>query len=156
MPIHSTITAARFWSKVNVTKSDRDCWEWQGAKGRGGYGRIKINGKFYTASRVSWEMMHDRSMGDMFAMHTCDNPSCVNPHHIKAGTHQDNMKDMARKSRASAPCTRRVFDWDKVDEARRMIEEGETNSEIAKKFGVSRHTISAIRRGATWSPEKRT
>lgn len=75
------------------------CWEWNGARDRDGYGIFGYAGRMYRANRVALEL-HSGKLGDKyFACHHCDNPSCVRPSHLFAGTNQDNMKDMVAKGR---------------------------------------------------------
>jgi len=75
------------------------CWEWQGAVDRDGYGIFSYAGKTSRAARVSLEFDGRPLSGAEMACHRCDNPRCVRPDHLFAGTNQDNMQDMVRKGR---------------------------------------------------------
>jgi hypothetical protein len=80
-------------------KRSEGCWDWQGAIDRDGYGIFSYAGKTYRAPRIAMEIAgRPLSAGEM-ACHRCDNPGCVRPDHLFAGTNQDNMKDMVRKGR---------------------------------------------------------
>lgn len=61
-----------------------------------------LDGKMYSASRLSL-MLKDKSFdihnAKIFACHHCDNPPCINPDHLFAGTSKDNMLDMKNKKR---------------------------------------------------------
>ena len=86
-----------------VTESG--CWIWTGARNPRGYGKMCIGPrasvKYIDAHRLSY-MLHIGEIPDgHVVMHTCDNPSCVNPAHLKLGTQKDNLADRDAKGRRS-------------------------------------------------------
>ncbi len=85
----------RFWSRVNI-KSKDDCWEWQAATDKNGYGRLGYKEKSgQGAHRVSWELVNGPIPDGLWVLHKCDNTKCCNPNHLYLGTHIDNVKDVA-------------------------------------------------------------
>jgi len=73
------------------------CWIWTAATNFLGYGVFGYKGGD-RAHRFSYEH-HKGPLGDLQCLHTCDNPCCVNPDHLYAGTHADNMRDKAIRER---------------------------------------------------------
>jgi hypothetical protein len=93
----------RFWSKASIRGPD-ECWPWEGSKDQFGRGYFGLRGRTVRAPRVAWELHHGAPMSkDLHACHSCDNPSCVNPRHIWAGTRSENLKDGVRKGRIIPP-----------------------------------------------------
>lgn len=95
----------RFAAKV-IFGDPWDCWEWQGAtsgaKCGKPYGHLIHNGKMQKAHRVAFAWFHGREIAPgMEIMHLCDNPPCVNPAHLKEGTHRENMLDSHAKGRST-------------------------------------------------------
>jgi len=102
MPFSERVKA-RFSSKVEKSSDPLGCWTWAGAKNLQGYGEFFLFRKgsrshHGLAHRVAWEMFRG-PIGDMFVLHKCDTPACVNPEHLFLGTQKDNMRDALAKGR---------------------------------------------------------
>lgn len=91
----------RFWDKVDVRGVD-ECWNWlasTGGRRKCWYGRVTIKGKAISAHRHVMRTIHgDEAIEGKSVMHQCDNTLCVNPRHLKIGTHQENMDDKTLRS----------------------------------------------------------
>lgn len=96
----------RFHKKYHKLTSDK-YWLWTASMSCG-YGRIRHNGKFDLAHRVSWKLYRGPIPEGMQVCHKCDVPACVNPDHLFLGTQKDNMQDASEKGRLK---TKRKKEW---------------------------------------------
>jgi hypothetical protein len=95
----SDLMRARFMAKVVVNRATR-CHEWQGASnGNFGYGQLRASGISWIAHRAAWELFRGKIPEGKYVLHVCDNPRCVNVHHLFLGTQADNVHDMQSKGR---------------------------------------------------------
>jgi hypothetical protein len=67
------------------------CWLWNGYKNNKGYGQFKLRGKIYYAHRLSFLLNKGEIESGLELDHLCKTPLCVNPDHLEAVTHQENM-----------------------------------------------------------------
>lgn len=124
-----------FWNKVEFGPN---CWEWKAGKSKG-YGVFK--GKH--AHRVAYEMVVG-PLGKLHGCHSCDNPGCVRPSHIFAGTPKDNAQDRVRKGRSAGP---RSPSREKILWVRDRWAEGWSLTEIGRESGIGYGTVKLIVEG---------
>lgn len=137
-----------------------ECIVWPFSKDRDGYGWLSVAGQ-KRAHRVSYLIAFGAIPYGKQILHTCDNPSCVNPMHLFNGTQKENMRDMSNKGRnafkdmdhicnAGDKHPRRILSSLAVKDIRLLYLKGFTQSEIAGLCGLSRQAISDIVRNVTW------
>lgn len=81
--------------------SEDECWLWNGPKMKNdSRGCFSVNNKTFTAPRMALALKLGYALrSDQWALHSCDNPRCVNPDHLWVGDQKDNMADCAAKGR---------------------------------------------------------
>lgn len=88
---------------VDGWQQSEGCIDWSGPVDAKGYGRVALGGNRvyvhrFVFSRVVMDVLDHP---DVAVMHLCDNPKCINPAHLVAGSTNANMFDMKRKARSA-------------------------------------------------------
>jgi hypothetical protein len=78
----------------HVEKSD-DCWLWTGTTDRNGYGAVRDGKRMVLVHRHMFAHVHGEIASGLEIDHSCHNRSCVNPEHLRAVTHKQNMENLA-------------------------------------------------------------
>ena len=137
----------RFWAKVDV-KGPNECWEWKANKNNMGYGMFSCRGLGYfnkkLAHRLSFEDANGPIEDGKHIMHACDNPACVNPGHLSAGSRKENMVDCARKFRYK----QQKYHADKIVLLLKdYVAGGMSRAELSAKHGIPVSSLSDFTTG---------
>ena len=140
--------ADNFIKKVKFGADADECWTWLGHRNRKGYGCVRLGGRTVRAHRVSGGVI-----GKLSALHSCDQPCCVNPIHVREGTHSDNMRDKVTRGRqVRGEMVRNAkLTPSQVIDIRRRYQNGSTQATIADLFGVSPQQVGRIINRQRWS-----
>jgi hypothetical protein len=131
-----------FWDRVAfLGAGESDCWPFDGAKSVAGYGTFRrpLTRKMVPAHRFAFELTHGRVPVGM-VLHSCDNPPCCNPGHLREGSAADNALDREIRGRVN---------WKKltpqiVKTIRELHRAGVAPKWIAGFFGIYRAHVRAI------------
>jgi hypothetical protein len=133
----------RFWKKVDKSGGEDACWPWTGAKTREGYGRFCINQtQVLLAHRVARGYLEPTPGKKVH--HTCGNPACCNPAHLRLC--KIKYPDRKGERAPSAHLTEK-----EVLEIRRAYEEdGVSFKELSTRYVVKERSIRDIVKRRTW------
>lgn len=117
-------------------KGDDECWPWKSTLNKSdnrpyfSYGKTKR-----LAYAVTLELFSGEEANGRYVLHQCDNKVCCNPHHLKWGTHQENMDEMKDRERHGLPkiVVRAMF---------KLKQQGKSYTEIGELYGVDRTAVS--------------
>lgn len=128
------------------------CVIWPGYRRRDGYGILHVKGCKILAHRAMFEAFTGKRLRDVdVLLHSCDNPSCVNPDHLRAGTQADNVADCKEKGRQSRGEKRWSAKITEAVAAMVRLEKSElTQREIGVKYGLSQSQIHRILTNKNW------
>lgn len=139
-----------FWSKVKCGDTTDDCWEWKAGTNARGYGTLqtrKCAQRHKLAHRVSFALEHGYE-SELDVLHTCDNPSCVNPNHLYEGNNGDNVKDkLSRGHYSNGTTTRSFISSEEKSEVLRLRKIGYSYRRIAGLTGISKTQVHTIVNG---------
>lgn len=143
---------ARFWGKVD-RRGPGECWRWIGPAFTHGYGMFSIWPRVVLASRYCFELTHRPLREGEVVMHSCDVPLCVNPAHLRAGSHADNEADKVAKGR-QARGERHGMARLTIEQVREILARysgarGEQTT-LAREYGVHPSTVHLIVHGKHW------
>ena len=157
----------KFMARVLKLRGRNACWLWTGPRGKRpnkNYGLCHLIKGQMQAHRVSYILFKGPIPAGLQVLHSCDNPPCVRPKHIRAGTAQDNVDDREKRGRAhhhsGEKHGRAKLTWDLVRKIRRDCITGlkPINSVLVinsvrfltQKYGVGESTIRHLLKGDTW------
>jgi hypothetical protein len=137
---------------LKIIKGESDqCWPWTGGTVPKGYGTIKkCIGNTWKTVYAHREILR-LSKGEPTntndqALHSCDNPSCCNPSHLRWGTESQNRREA--RDRLHNQGNQKL----KPEQVVLILIDQRTNRLIAAEYAVHHDTIARIKQGRSWQP----
>lgn len=146
----------RFYNKITLRGDEiNDCWDINCYKDKDGYPRVGVKGVMYPASRFMYSIWNpDEDISNKLICHKCDNPGCVNIHHLFSGTHQDNNTDRNNKNRqmrGEKHTSAILKEKDIITIFNKILNKEYTKtSQIKNDYKLHNTTILQILKGKTW------
>jgi hypothetical protein len=145
--------ALKFLQETVLPYDGDECIFWPFGKAGKGRGQIRYEGADWYVHRLVCQIVHgEPPTPEHLATHSCGNGhlGCVTKAHQKWGTHTQNRIDVSIHAELPDRDTKSVkLTRDIVREIRSLYGTVSINK-MAKRFGVSRATVSDVINGRTW------
>ena len=115
------------------------CWVWQRSGGR--YGRLMVDGVGVQAHRHFFEQAKGPIPDGLQLDHLCRNTFCVNPEHLEPVSGAENSRRGVNAKLMMALS----------EEIRALYAGGETQVDLATRFGISQSVVSKVVRREGWT-----
>lgn len=144
------------WDRLMDIIGDRpgigECWPIRKNISGGGYGVMWISGVRYRTHRAMFGLFRpEEEAVAPEVRHLCHNPGCINPNHLRGGTHRENMQD--RKIAGRGGYLKGEFNGRaklSPDDVRFIRAAKSKNADLARLYGVSRSLIGNIKSRKLW------
>jgi hypothetical protein len=138
---------------LTMPEPNTGCLLWLGGATGDGYPSTSLDGKPMGAHRAAYATFVGPLTKNAVVRHKCNTPMCVNPAHLLAGSHLDNVADavaLARHPHGDSHGRRRLSSAD-VRDIRDRHDGGEARSSIARDYGIKPETVRKIVKREIWA-----
>ena len=110
---------------------------------------MKNKGIMRNMHRRLWMMNNPKLKQETVIMHTCNNPSCINPWHLREGTQSENIHQMYDEGRGNKGQKSNLSNYsdELIEEVLRESKAGKSDEELEGHFGISKVYIYQLKRG---------
>ena len=144
--VQVAVRVTEFWRTIDIRGED-ECWEWLGYA-EDGYGRFYWQGRMVGAHELAVTFTTgERRAPGLDTCHSCHNPGCCNPAHLRFDTRQGNVDDMVTAARGY----RGRFSPQEVATIRHRYAHGAKQQSLAAEYNVTNGMVSQIVRGERYA-----
>lgn len=145
-------TAAQRLARRSI-RMPSGCVEWNGPCDKDGYGKFTKKGWPGRAHRAAYIASKGPIPVGALVRHTCDNPPCIYPDHLRLGDELDNATDRVQRGRfdRTSPRYNRVrLSMKEARDIRAKHDAGALQRALAQEYGVGRDQISRVVNNLNW------
>jgi hypothetical protein len=128
------------WEENHKVDSNTGCWLWQACLNAQGYGALRLEGRTRRAHILYYEKYKGAVPKGLELDHLCRNRACVNPKHLEAVTHAENI----RRSNWA------LLNVEDVKDIRFLSRSGISSRKIVEAIEVSRSAVQCVLKGRSW------
>jgi len=138
-------------TNIDYKVDGSECWRWTASLDSKGYGQLTgpTPNTIMRAHRVVFQLFNGKIENDLHVLHSgyCVGEHglgrcCVNPSHLRLGTHSDNMLDVWKHGTGNGV----LQECDVVD----IYTSNMSQAECSRKYKVDKSVIAHVRERRTW------